>query len=109
MNDNIDYGTEYIPQDNELNTEKRQDTDMYLIAAYMAMGAILLRNETKTVHRGRKLLVVEGNPFVLEQVERDWYEPDRVIKTLPANILKKYKTAIQDVKALIHSSDDENG
>jgi hypothetical protein len=105
MNDIIDYGEKYLPQDQEVNTEKRKDTDMYLIAAYMAMGATLLRREVESVSHGRKLLVVEGDPFVLQQVERDWYEPDRVVKTLPANILKRYKTAIQDVKALIHSSE----
>ena len=91
--------------DNDPELEKREDTDMYLIAAYIAYGATLLRKEVTEVAYGRKLLVVEGNKFVLEQAERDWYAPDGVIRDLPSNILKRYKVAIQDVKALIHSSE----
>ena len=84
---------------------ERKDTDMYLIAAYIAYGARLLRSKVEDVAYGRKLLVVEGYSLVLEQAEKDWYAPDGVTKVLPANILKRYKTAIQDVKALIHSSE----
>ena len=85
--------------------EVRKDTDMYLIAAYMAYGARLLRDKVETTGHGRKMLAVEGDTFVLNQAERDWYAPDGIIKDLPANILKRYKAAIQDVKALIHSSE----
>ena len=73
---------------------KRKDTDMYLIAAYIAYGARLLRSEVEEVAYGRKLLVVEGDEFILEQAEKDWYAPDGVIRDLPSNILKRYKTAL---------------
>ena len=85
--------------------EVRKDTDMYLIAAYIAYGARLLRKQVEEVAHGRKLLVVEGDSLMLERAEKDWYAPDGAVKNLPANILKRYKTAIQDVKALIHSSE----
>jgi hypothetical protein len=91
--------------DDSPDVEKRKDTDMYLIAAYIAYGARLLRDEVEEVAYGRKLLVVEGDKFILEQAEHDWYAPDKIIRDLPANILKRYKTAIQDVKALIHSQE----
>ena len=84
---------------------ERKDTDMYLIAAYIAYGARLLRSKVEDVAYGRKLLVVEGDSCMLERAEKDWYAPDGITKELPANILKRYKTAIQDVKALIHSSE----
>jgi len=93
----------HFESDGEL--EERKDTDMYLIAAYIAYGARLLRSKVEDVAYGRKLLVVEGYSLVLEQAEKDWYAPDGVTKVLPANVLKRYKTAIQDVKALIHSSE----
>jgi len=89
----------------ESDKEIRRDTDMYLVAAYMAYGARLLREDVHEVDYGRKMLSVEGDSAMLKQAERDWYAPDGVIKDLPANILKRYKTAIQDVKALIHSSE----
>jgi len=87
--------------------EKRKDTDMYLIAAYIASGARLIRDEVETVAFGRKLLVVEGEKSIFAQTETDWYAPDREVQEFPANILKRYKIAIQDVKALIHSSDKD--
>ena len=87
--------------------EKRKDTDMYLIAAYIANGARLIRDEVTTVGHGRKLLVVEGEVGIFVQTEADWYAPDREVQEFPANILKRYKIAIQDVKALIHSSDKD--
>ena len=90
-------------EDNKLDT--RKDTDMYLIAAYVAYGARLQRNKVTEVGYGRKMLVVEGNSLILEQAEIDWYESDGIVKDLPANILKRYSTAIRDVKALIHSSE----
>ena len=104
MNDNS-IGIDLPFEDNEKELEVRRDTDMYLIAAYMAYGARLLRKQVTEVDYGRKMLVVEGDSFMLEQAERDWYAPDGVIRDLPSNILKRYKTAIQDVKALIHSSE----
>jgi hypothetical protein len=85
--------------------EKRKDTDMYLIAAYIASGARLLRDEVSEVGYGRKMLVVEGEKSVFEQASSDWYAPDGLVGEFPANILKRYKIAIQDVKALIHSSE----
>ena len=87
--------------------EKRKDTDMYLIAAYIANGARLIRDEVETVAYGRKLLVIEGEEGSLAQTELDWYAPDIEVQEFPANILKRYKIAIQDVKALIHSSDKD--
>jgi hypothetical protein len=100
MNDNIGIDLPF-----ESEKEIRRDTDMYLVAAYIAYGGRLLRDQVKEVDYGRKMLSVEGDSFMLKQAERDWHAPDGVIKDLPANILKRYKTAIQDVKALIHSSD----
>ena len=85
--------------------EKRKDTDMYLIAAYIATGARLLRDEVTEVGYGRKMLVVEGESSVFEQASLDWYAQDGLVREFPANILKRYKIAIQDVKALIHSSE----
>lgn len=99
-------GTEFPFEEGPIESqEKRKDTDMYLIAAYMAYGATLLRGEVENVDYGRKLLVVEGDPFVLAQAEKDWYAGDGIVRSLPANMLKRYKVAIQDVKALIHSSE----
>ena len=43
---------------------ERKDTDMYLIAAYIAYGARLLRSKVEDVAYGRKLLVVEGDDLV---------------------------------------------
>lgn len=100
---NIEVKDLHFESDKKL--EKRKDTDMYLIAAYVANGARLLRNEVKEVGYGRKMLVVEGEKLTLEQAEKDWYESDGVVKTFSANILKRYSTAIRDVKALIHSSE----
>lgn len=89
----------------ESKLETRKDTDMYLIAAYIAYGARLIRDEVTDVAYGRKLLVIEGDSSILKQAEKDWYESDGARGEFPANILKRYKTAIQDVKALIHSSE----
>jgi len=84
--------------------EKRHDTDMYLIAAYIAYGARLVRDEVTSVGYGRKMLVVEGEPFKLEQAEHDWYESGEATAEFPSNILMRYSVAIKLVKALIHSS-----
>lgn len=83
--------------------EKRKDTDMYLIAAYIAYGARLVRDEVKEVGFGRKMLVVEGEPFKLEQAEHDWYESGDSIAEFPSNILMRYSIAIKLVKSLIHA------
>ncbi len=84
--------------------EKRHDTDMYLIAAYIANGARLVRDEVKPVGYGRKMLVVEGDSDKLKQAEQDWYESGESTAEFPANILMQYSIAIKLVKALIHSS-----
>ena len=82
---------------------ERTETDMYLVAAYVAYGGTLQRDRIDRTNRRHLKFTVSGRQKDLEAAERDFYAPDYETRDLPANILKKYKFAIQDVKSLIHS------
>lgn len=86
-----------------MTEEERQDPDMYLITAYVASGGKLVRESAYLDEEERVVFVVKGSSDMFSKVENDWYAPDGETTTFPCNILKRYKVALQDVKALMHS------
>lgn len=84
----------------EAKVVKKCDTNMYLVAALLAVGGRLLRNETDRSDLRHIKFAVEGDETIFDKIEEEWYSDD---KDAVGYILHCYSEHLKTLKALIHA------
>lgn len=75
--------------------------DIWLAAAYRCFGGEFCLNKVDYTDPRRVIIVIKIDPKIREQVFNDWLSNGDEKREYPANVLRRFKTSVEEVRSLI--------